>query len=85
MIAKVSVGGETGKWSQMHFMPCFFSNYVIPLISTVDDFTVSQLVQFCSVLLFSLNLDVIFQTYHVSPELSLRSFFNLYFIKHDEK
>lgn len=38
MIAKVSVGGETGKWGQMHFMSCFFSRDAIPLVSTVDDY-----------------------------------------------
>lgn len=72
MTANVSVGGEIGKWSQMHFMSCFFSKDAIPLVSTVDDFTVSQLIQFPSVLLFT--LDLIFQTSPVSSELSLTGF-----------
>lgn len=74
MIPNVSMGGETGKWGQMHFMSCFFSKKVIPLVSTADDFTVNQWIQFLSILLFTLNKDLIFQTYRVAPELSLRVF-----------
>lgn len=42
MIANVLVDGEIRKWGHMHFMSCFFSKYVIPLVSTVDVFTVCQ-------------------------------------------
>lgn len=61
MIANVSVGEEIWKWAQIHFMSCFFSKDVIPLVSTVDDFTVSQWLQFPSILLFTLNIDLFFR------------------------
>lgn len=80
MIPNVSVRGEIGKWGQMHFMSCFFSKDIIPLVFTADDFTVNQWIQFPSILLFTLNPDLIFQTYHMAPELSLGFFYSCFFL-----